>query len=93
MIVRGAVGVASAETFGTAKAVRWVGPAGIASGEGRARLAATAAISSPLLEDVNLSGARRYVRLNFTPELSAGATDTAALSGVAVFGGAIRLPA
>lgn len=43
--------------------------------------------------DVNLSGAGRYVRLNFTPDLSAGATDTAALSAVAVFGGAIRLPA
>ncbi|WP_313669151.1 hypothetical protein [Sandarakinorhabdus sp.] len=43
--------------------------------------------------DVNLSGAKRYVRLNFTPDLSAANTDTAALSAVAVLGGATRLPA
>jgi hypothetical protein len=43
--------------------------------------------------DVNFSGAKRYVRANFTPDLSAGGTDTAALSEVIVFGGAIRLPA
>jgi len=43
--------------------------------------------------DVNLSGAGRYVRANFTPDLSASGTDTAALSEVIVFGGAIRLPA
>jgi hypothetical protein len=42
---------------------------------------------------VSLRGARRYVRLNFTPDLSAGSTDTAALSAVLVFGGANRLPA
>lgn len=41
---------------------------------------------------VSLRGARRYVRLNFTPDLSAGATDTAALSAVLVFAGANRLP-
>ena len=34
---------------------------GIASGEGRARLAATAAISSPLLEDANVEGARGVI--------------------------------
>lgn len=43
--------------------------------------------------DVNLSGAGRYVRLNYTPDLSAANTDTAALSSVAVFGGQTRLPA
>jgi len=43
--------------------------------------------------DVNLSGAKRYVRANFTPDLSASGTDTAALSEVIVFGGATRLPA
>lgn len=44
--------------------------------------------------DVNLSGAGRYVRLNFTPDLSAANTDTASLgSAVFAFGGAIRLPA
>lgn len=42
--------------------------------------------------NLRLTGAKRYVRLNFTPDLSAGATDTAALSGVIAFGGAGRLP-
>ncbi len=42
--------------------------------------------------NVNLRGAKRYLRLNFTPDLSAANTDTAALSGVAVFGGFDRLP-
>ena len=42
--------------------------------------------------DVNLSGAGRYVRANFTPDLSASGTDTAALSAVIAFGGAIRVP-
>lgn len=41
---------------------------------------------------VSLRGARRYVRLNFTPDLSASGTDTAALSAVLVFAGANRLP-
>lgn len=43
--------------------------------------------------NVSLAGAGRYVRLNFTPNLSAANTDTAALSAVIVFGGADRLPA
>lgn len=43
--------------------------------------------------NVPLRGADRYVRLNFTPDLSAANTDTAALSAVLVFGGAERLPA
>jgi len=43
--------------------------------------------------DVNLSTAGRYLRFNYTPDLSASGTDTAALSSIAVFGGAIRLPA
>jgi hypothetical protein len=42
---------------------------------------------------VSLRGARRYVRLNFTPDLSAGSVDTAALAAALVFGGANRLPA
>lgn len=42
--------------------------------------------------NVSLRGAGRYVRVNFTPDLSAGATDTAALSAVLVTGGANRLP-
>jgi hypothetical protein len=43
--------------------------------------------------NVSLRGAGRYVRVNFTPDLSAGSTDTAALSAVIAFGGADRLPA
>lgn len=42
--------------------------------------------------NVKLGGAGRYVRLNFTPNLSASGTDTAALSAVIAFGGADRLP-
>ena len=44
---------------------------GIASGEGRARAAATAAISSPLLEDANVDGARGVI-INVTggPDLT-----------------------
>lgn len=42
---------------------------------------------------VPLMGAGRYLRLNFTPNLSAANTDTAALAAVLVFGGADRLPA
>ncbi|GHC12558.1 hypothetical protein GCM10007291_07280 [Gemmobacter nanjingensis] len=42
--------------------------------------------------NVSLAGAGRYVRLNFTPNLSAANTDTAALSAVIVFGGMDRLP-
>lgn len=42
--------------------------------------------------NISLRGAGRYVRLNFTPDLSAANTDTAALAPVLVFGGAERLP-
>ena len=42
--------------------------------------------------NVSLAGAGRYVRVNVTPDLSAANTDTAAISGVVVFGGANRLP-
>ena len=42
--------------------------------------------------NISLRGAGRYVRLNFTPDLSAANTDTAALSAVLAFGGASRLP-
>jgi hypothetical protein len=41
---------------------------------------------------INIEGAKRYVRLNFTPDLSASGTDTAALSAVIAFAGADRLP-
>jgi hypothetical protein len=42
--------------------------------------------------DMNLGGAGQYVRAKFTPDMSAADTDTAALSGVLVFGGADRVP-
>lgn len=42
---------------------------------------------------VDLSGAKDYVRLKFTPDLSATGTDTAALAAVAVFGSFDELPA
>jgi hypothetical protein len=75
-------GLSDAGTFATrANAVVATGPSGGGTVTGVVEL------------DVNLSGAKRYVRLNFTPDLSASGTDTAALSGVAVFGGAVRLPA
>lgn len=44
--------------------------------------------------EVNFSmlGAGRYIRANWTPDLSASGTDTAALAAVIVTGGADRLP-
>ena len=42
---------------------------------------------------VDLRAARRYVRLEFTPDLSATATDTATLIGAAFFAGVDTLPA
>lgn len=41
---------------------------------------------------VPLRGAGRYIRCNTTPDMSRANTDTAALSVVAVFGGANRVP-
>lgn len=41
---------------------------------------------------VSLEYSSRYLRLKVTPDLSAAGTDTAAVSGIAVFGGAQRLP-
>ena len=40
---------------------------------------------------VSLEYAKRYVRIKFTPELSATGTDTAAIQSVALFGGASKL--
>lgn len=40
----------------------------------------------------DLSGRKRYVRYNITPNLSAGATDTVHFGAVAVLGGAFELP-
>jgi len=41
---------------------------------------------------VPMRAAGRYVRANFTPDMSRAGTDTAALSAVLVFGGANRVP-
>ena len=49
-------------------------------------------VSGTLEVDLPLAGAGRYVRANFTPNLSASGTDTAALSSVMVLGGFDRLP-
>lgn len=42
--------------------------------------------------DLSLRGKKRYIRLNFTPDLSASGTDTAVLGAVAVLGGDRVLP-
>lgn len=42
--------------------------------------------------DVDLQGAKQYVRISYKPDLSAANTDTAAIGAVAVFGGANTLP-
>lgn len=43
--------------------------------------------------DVNMEGFKRYIRFNFTPDLSASSTDTAVVYGTAILGGADLLPA
>jgi len=44
-------------------------------------------------DSFNLSSARRYIRIQHTPNLSAGATDTSTVAGVIVLGGANAEPA
>jgi hypothetical protein len=43
--------------------------------------------------NLDLSGKKRYIRFNFTPDLSHSGTDTAVGSAVVVLGGANELPA
>jgi hypothetical protein len=43
-------------------------------------------------QDVDLTGAREYVRVYFTPSFSASSVDTAVISPVIVFGGMNILP-
>jgi hypothetical protein len=50
------------------------------------------AVSDCKSYSVNLAGAKRYIRVKATPDLSASGTDTAAISGVVVFGGQDSLP-
>ena len=42
--------------------------------------------------NVNLAGAKRYLRVNLTPDLSAGSVDIARVGAVIAFGGANRKP-
>lgn len=49
-------------------------------------------VVSELSVQLSLAGAGRYVRVKFTPDLSAANTDTADLAAVFVFGGSDRLP-
>ncbi len=42
--------------------------------------------------DVDLSGFNRYVRVKFTPDMSATGTDTAELAAVAILAGQAELP-
>lgn len=46
--------------------------------------------SGQLAVKVDLESKKRYIRFNFTPDLSAGATDTAIVASVVVLGGAKR---
>lgn len=74
--------MSTASTFATrASAVVATGPAGGGT------------VTGTLEFDLSLAGAKRYIRANFTPDLSADDTDTAALSEVIVLGGVQRLPA
>lgn len=43
--------------------------------------------------NLNMSGYKRYVRFNFTPELNAANTDVAVISAQFVLGGAYKVPA
>lgn len=90
------------ETLSIAATVQSSDDSGLSGPATNATLASTVAATGPsgggtvtgtVEVDVNLSGAGRYVRGNFTPDLSRANTDTAALSAVFAFGGAIRLPA
>lgn len=42
--------------------------------------------------EVNLSGAKQYLRVNCTPELDASGTDTCILACSAIFGGFANIP-
>ena len=42
--------------------------------------------------DFDLTGAKRYIRLQFTPDLSASGVDVADVTGIVVLGGAEKQP-
>jgi hypothetical protein len=72
-----AANLSDAATFATATTI-------VATGSGT--------FAGELEANIALMGSKRYLRLNYTPDLSAASTDTAALAPVLVFGGADRLP-
>lgn len=43
-------------------------------------------------QGIDISGARQYLRIQVTPDLSAGATDTAAVTGLCIMGGFDKIP-
>lgn len=49
-------------------------------------------VAGEIIRAINFKGAKRYVRVNFTPDLSAGGTDIARVGAVLAFGGGNRLP-
>jgi hypothetical protein len=55
-------------------------------------LNAGAAQTTIVKQDVDLSGAGRYIRIKFTPDLSATSVDTAVVAPFIVFGGMAELP-
>lgn len=52
---------------------------------------ASQAILTQIVDAIDLSGARQYVRVNITPTFLASVTDTAALASVLVLGGSDHL--
>ena len=87
LTISGVVQEGDAANLSDAVTLQTIAPTVVATGPtGGGTVTGTFEVNVPLM------AAGRYVRANFTPDLSAGATDTAALSAVLVFGGADRLP-
>jgi hypothetical protein len=81
-----------AYTVQTSDASDMSSPTTVATASATAVATGAGTFSGAFEANVSLAGARRYVRLLYTPDLSRANTDTAELSAVAVFGGAERLP-
>jgi hypothetical protein len=78
------VASSQADNMASPSTVRTAAAAVVATGAGT--------ITGTFEVNLDLRGAGRYVRANWTPDLSRANTDTAALSAVIVFGGSNRLP-
>jgi hypothetical protein len=81
-----------AYTVQTSDASDMSSPATVASATAAVVATGSGTVGGAFEANVSLRGARRYVRLLYTPDLSRANTDTATLSAVAAFGGAERLP-